>query len=99
MLSSGGGERSAGPPLEEIAHLFEDVEVLLVFNPGTFLLDEKRHRIHAEARHAELQPEAHDLVNLGADVRIPGVEVRLMIVKPVEIVLAGLAVERPRGGL
>ena len=64
--------------------------------PGALLFDQERHRVHAEARHAELQPEAHDLLNLRAHVRIPGVQVGLVIVEPVEVVLAGLAIERPR---
>ena len=37
---------------------------------GAFGRDHERHGIHAEAGHAELNPEAHDLEDLGLHVRV-----------------------------
>ena len=54
----------AAPPLQEVAHLVEQLVVLARRDAGSLLLDQERHRVHAEAADAELQPEAHDAVNL-----------------------------------
>ena len=91
----GQHDRLPGAPLQEIAHLLQQVEILLVLDAGALLFDQERHRVHAEAGHAELQPETHDLLNLGAHVRMPRVQVRLMIVEAMEIVLARALVLRP----
>ena len=47
-------DRVARSPLEEVAHLLEDVEVLLALDAGALLLDQERHGVHPEAGHAEL---------------------------------------------
>ena len=54
---------------------------------GPFGADHKWHGVHAEAGDAELDPEAHDLKDLGLHFRIVGVEVGLEVVKAVEIPL------------
>ncbi len=82
----GKQDRLARSPLQKVAHLLQQVEVLLVLDPRALLLDEEGHGIHAEARHSQLQPEAHDLLNLGAHVRMPRVQVRLVLVEAVEVV-------------
>jgi len=55
---------------------------------GPFALDHEGNGIHAEARDPELQPEAHDLADLGLHRRIGGVEVGLKVVEAMEVVLA-----------
>ena len=40
----------ARAPLQEVAHLLQQVEVHLVLDAGALLLDQERHRVHAEAR-------------------------------------------------
>ena len=57
--------------------------------------NDERHRVHAETRHAELRPEAHDLQNLGAYQRIGGIEIGLKIVEPMEVPSLRDLVERP----
>ena len=62
-------------------------------------LDQERHGVDAEARQALLQPEAHDLRQLVADLRVGQVEIRLVRIELVQVVLAGLAVIGPVRGL
>ena len=53
----------------------------------------KGNRVHAKAIDAKLQPEAHDLQNLGLHLRIAGVEVGLKIIEAMKVVcLRGLLV-------
>jgi hypothetical protein len=59
--------------------------------------DHERHRVHPEAGDAELDPEPHDLEDLGLDMRIGGVEVGLEVVEAVEVPGLGLLVVRPGG--
>ncbi len=63
---------------------------------GPLALDQERHGVHAEARDALLQPEAHDAHDLLAHLGIGGVQIRLEPVEPVKIVFAGDLVLRPR---
>ena len=86
----------ARAPRQELAHLLQQVEVHLVRDARPLLFDQERHGVEAEARHAELHPEAHDLLDLGAHERVPGVQVGLVLVEPVEVVGAGPLVARPR---
>jgi hypothetical protein len=54
------------PPLQEFAQHAQHVELLDgLFDVRAFGGNEKRHRIHAEARDAELNPKPHDLEDLG----------------------------------
>jgi hypothetical protein len=57
--------------------------------------DDERHRVHAEAGDAELNPEPHDLEDFRLHVRVRGVEIRLKIVEAVKIPGAGLLIARP----
>ena len=70
---------------------FSRLKSMLVLDAGALLLDQERHGVHAESGDAELQPEAHDLLDLGAHVRVPGVQVGLVVVEAVEVVLARLS--------
>ena len=56
---------------------------------------EERHGVDPEARQAQLEPEAHDLGDLVAHLRIGDVEVGLVLVELVQVVLPGLLVELP----
>jgi hypothetical protein len=56
----------------------------------------KRDGIHAEAGDAELDPETHDLQDLGLHVRIRRVEIRLEVVEAMKIPGARLLVIGPR---
>ncbi len=58
--------------------------------------DHERHRVDAEARHAELEPVAHDPLDLRAHLGARRVEVRLKIEEAVEVVKARHSVVRPR---
>jgi hypothetical protein len=87
----------APAPLEEVAHLVQDVEVLRDLDAGSLALDEERHRVHPEAGHPELQPEAHDPLDLAEHHGVVRVEVGLVLVEAVEVVLARGAVVRPVG--
>ncbi len=62
-------------------------------------LEHEGHGVHAEARHPELQPEAHDLRDLVADRRVGQVQVGLEAVEAVQVVLAGALVLLPVAGL
>src|SRR5207253_5758075 len=54
----------AASPLQELPELVEESEVALRRDGRTLLRNDERHRVHAEARDAELQPVAHDLGDL-----------------------------------
>ena len=41
----------------------------------------QRHRVHAEAGHALLNPETHDLEDLGLHERVRGVKIGLKIIE------------------
>jgi hypothetical protein len=59
--------------------------------------DYERHRIHAESRNAQLNPEAHDLQQLGVNVGMGRVEVRPEVIEPVEVPCLGHLVVSPGG--
>ncbi len=59
------------------------------------LLHEERHRVHAEAGHAELEPEADGLGDLVADGRVGDVQVGLERRELVQVELARRLVPRP----
>ena len=83
--------RVALAPLQEFAQLAQHVVLLHRLSHVRALgRDDERHRVHAEAGHAELDPEAHDLQDLGLHLRIRGVEVGLEIVEAVEVLGASL---------
>src|SRR4030095_20355 len=54
----------AASPLQELAELVEEYEGTLRRDGRALLRNNERHRVHAEARDAELQPVAHDLGDL-----------------------------------
>src|SRR5207248_3203598 len=57
--------------------------------------DHEWNRVHAKSRYAGLDPEAHDLEDLGLDVRIGRIQVRLEFIETVEVPLACLRVIAP----
>ena len=86
----------AGAPLQELAEHAQHVVLLRwLADVGTFGGDHEGDGIHAEARDAELQPEPHDLEDLGLHLRVRRVEVGLEVVETVEIVFLGDRVARP----
>ena len=73
-------------PLQEFAERAQHVVLLdRLLDLGALGRDDERHRVHAEAGDAELDPEAHDLEDLGLHLRVRGVEVGLEIVEAVEV--------------
>ena len=54
--------------------------------------------VHTEAVHALVQPEAHDVVDLFADLRVLPVQVGLLDGEVVQVELAGRLVPFPHGG-
>jgi hypothetical protein len=62
-------------------------------------LEQERDGVHAEARQALLEPEAGDLGQLVAHLRVGDVEVGLLGVEAVQVPLARLLVPRPVGVL
>ena len=54
--------------------------------------------VHAEAVHALVEPEAHDVVDLFADLRVLPVQVGLLDGEVVQVELAGRLVPLPHGG-
>src|SRR5262245_27409501 len=97
MSVSGNTLASAStPPLQELAENAEHVVLLLGLADFRPLgRDDERHRIHPEAGNAQLDPEPHDLENLGLHLRMRGVEVGLEVIEPVEIPGLGLLVVAP----
>ena len=84
------------PPLQEFAEAAEHVVLLLRLADFAPLGgDNERHRIHAEAGDAELDPEAHDLEDLGLHLGIRRVEIGLEVVEAVEVPRLGLLVIAP----
>ena len=73
----------------------KQLEILYRLDPRALALHQKGNRIHAETRYAELQPVAHDLVELVAIDDVIGVEIGLELIEAVEVVLARFAVPCP----
>jgi hypothetical protein len=87
-------------PAEEFREGAEHVVLLRgALEVGAFFGNDEGDGVHAEAVDAELEPEAHDLEDLGLHVRVRGVEVGLEIVKAVEVVSARVFLIGPRGFL
>ena len=63
--------------------------------PQLRVLDHHVHRIHAEAVHASVEPEADDVLHRGHDLRVAPVEVRLLRVERVQVPAAALLVAAP----
>jgi len=59
--------------------------------------DDERHRIHAEAGNPQLDPESHDLEDLGLHLLSRGVEVGLEVIEAVEVPGFGFLVVAPGG--
>src|SRR4029453_7517742 len=73
----------ATSPLQELPELVEESEVTPRWDGCTFLRDDERHRVHAEARDPELQPIPHDLRDLVPHGWTVGIEVWLEVIEAV----------------
>ena len=60
------------------------------------ILDQPVRDVDAEPAHAAVEPEAKDVVELVADVRVPPVEVGLLRRELVEVVALAIGVVLPR---
>jgi len=60
-------------------------------------LGDERDDVHAESVDAFVEPEAHEAVDLFANLRVRPVEIGLLGREVVEVILVRLRVERPRG--
>ena len=82
--------------VEPAAHALEHVVRLReVLARRSLALDEIGDRVEAQAVHAEIQPEAHDLDDLLEDLRVVVVQVGLMMEEPVPVVLLGDRIPGP----
>ena len=92
----GENDGVALPPLQKFA---ERAQHVVLLDRGSDLRtlggDHERDRIHPEAGHAELNPEPHDLEDLGLDVRVRGVEVRLKVVEAMKVPGLGFLIVGP----
>ena len=91
----------ASAPLQEAPKVDQ---VLVLRWPGwqhhfRLVLDHERHGVEAEAAHSELDPEAHDALDLFTYGRVFEVQVWLEVVETVEVVGVRLAVVGPGGFL
>ena len=88
------------PPLHVLTPVVQDREVLGArVDVGRHLFQHERRGVDPEPGRAELEPERHDLVHLGADLGVRPVQVGLEVVEPMEVPRAGPAVVRPGLGL
>jgi hypothetical protein len=79
-------DRVAFAPLQEFTEPAQHFVLLdRLFDIRALGRDHERHRVHAKAGYAELNPESHDLQDFGLHVRIGGVEIGLEIIEAVEI--------------
>src|SRR6202047_5313196 len=77
--------RVAFPPLQKLAKQAQDV--ILLDGPSdvcSLFGDNEGNRVHPKARHAELEPKAHDFQNLGLHLGMRRVEVGLEIIESIE---------------
>jgi hypothetical protein len=94
----GENDGIADAPLQEFPECAEHVVLLAgSLDIGALGADYERHHIHAESRHAQLNPEAHDLQQLGVNVGMGRIEVRLEVIEPVEVPRLGHLVVSPGG--
>ena len=88
------------PPLQKFAERSQHV---VLFDRRADLRslggDHERDRVHPEAGYAKLNPEAHDLEDLGLHMRVRGVEIGLEIIEAVEVPGFGFLVVIPGGFL
>ena len=84
-------------PLQELTHRPQHVVLLDRLDDVRSLgCDHEWDRIHAKARHAELDPKSHDLEDFRLYVRVGRIEIGLKIVEPMEVPFARNRVEGPR---
>ena len=96
-IGFGEDDGVALPPLQEFAKRAQHVVLLdRLADLGALGRDHERHRVHAKAGDAELDPEPHDLEDLGLHMRVRGVEVGLEIVEAMEEPGAGFLVRASR---
>jgi len=89
-------DRVADAPLQEFAERAQHVVLLARrIHVRAFGRDHEWHRVHAESGDAELDPEAHDLEDLGLHRRVRRVEVGLEIIEAVEVPKLGHRIARP----
>src|SRR5689334_538909 len=96
----GEDDAVATAPLQELAKDTEHIKLLLW--PGNlcaFSGDNEWDRVHPKAGDAELNPETHDLENLGLDFGVGGIQVRLEIVEAMKIVSFRFLIVTPGGFL
>src|SRR3954453_4455439 len=88
------------PPLQKLPERTEHV-VLLDRSANLWPLggDHERDRIHAEAGDAELNPESHDLEDLGLHLRVRCVEIGLEVIEAMKVPGPGLLIAAPGGFL
>src|SRR5687767_4649689 len=79
----------AFPPLQERAHIGQIVELAYMFLAGLLRFDDERPYIDSKPGNTELEPVPHNPLDLCPDFGIIGVEIRLKLVKAVEVPLAG----------
>ena len=99
-IGFGEDDGVALPPLQKFPERPQHVVLLDgVADLRAFGGYDERHRVHAEAGYAELNPETHDLEDLGLHVRVRGVEVGLEVIEAVEVPGPGFLIARPGGFL
>ncbi len=95
-IGFGEDDGVALPPLQEFAERTQHVVLLDGLSHLRALgRDDEGDRVHAKAGDAELNPEPHDLEDLGLDMRVRGVEIRLEIVEAVKVPGACFLIPRP----
>src|SRR5262249_15815009 len=83
-------------PLQELPEPAEHVVLLLrLADFGSFGRDDERHRIHPKARNAELDPEPHDLEDLGLHLGMRRIEIGLEVVEAMEVPCLGIVIVAP----
>ena len=84
-------------PLQVLPPVVQDAEVqpAIAGVSGAHLLEHERRGVDAETRGAELEPEAHDLLDLLAHLVVGPVQVRLEVVEAVEVPRPRRLVPRP----
>ena len=93
-------DRLARAPRQEAAQVAQElVRVLQRALRHAHRLEHEGHRVDAEPREPLVEPEADDLGDLVADLRVRDVQVGLEGVEAVQVVLARLVVPRPVGAL
>src|SRR5580704_6700014 len=93
--------RISGLPTKELTKFLQVIKrfMRLFFGVWPLIRNHERRSVHAKSGDSQSKPEGHNLLDFVAHRRIPGIEIGLIRIKPMEIVSLRKLIKLPDAGL